>query len=206
MKKFFALPTAAGPVSVSTLIALLLSLAVATGARAQDPPTAPNQDAPRVVVISEKSPFGAGVLEVFTLPTIGYAYAGNWRRGIPSGLVRVGGMGLVMSQQLTFFGDPPPCRDLCVAGAVMLGLGTIWALIDVVGTTKRENEKRRLRAGGVARPPSTARGRQLVTGDAIRVRASRSTEPDPWDDEQTPRSSWAGQVSRPSGSRREFVG
>ncbi len=65
----------------------------------------------------------------------------------------------------------------------MLGLGTIWALIDVVGTTKRENEKRVERAGGVARSPSTAHGRQLVAGDSIRVRASRSTEPDPqWTD------------------------
>ena len=122
MKKFFALPTAAGPTSARTLMALLLSLAVAPGARAQDRPQAPNEDASQVVVISEKSPFAAGVLEVFTLPTIGYAYAGNWRRGIPSGLVRLGGLGLIISQQLTIFGDPPPCRDRCVAGAVIFGL------------------------------------------------------------------------------------
>jgi len=35
----------------------------------------------------------------------------------------------------------------------------------------------------LAHVPSTAHGQQLVTGDAIRVRASRSTEPDPqWTD------------------------
>ena len=35
----------------------------------------------------------------------------------------------------------------------------------------------------LAHAPSTAHGQQLVTGDAIRVRASRSTEPDPqWTD------------------------
>ena len=183
MKKCFALPTAAGPMSARTLIALLLYLAMAPAARAQDRPQAPNEDAPQVVVISEKSPFAAGGLEVFTLPTIGYAYADNWRRGIPSGLVRLGGIGLIVSQQLTIFGDPPPCLDLCVAGTVIFSLGTIWAVIDVVGTTKRENEKRRERAGAMAGAPSTARGRQLVAGDAIRVRASQSTEPDPqWTD------------------------
>ncbi len=137
----------------------------------------------QVVVISERSPVLAGALEVFTFPTIGYAYAGNWRRGIPSGLVRLGGLGLIISQQLTIFGDPPPCRDRCVAGAVIFGLGTIWALIDVVGTTKRENERRRERAVGVARARSTAHGQQVRVGEAIRVRDLQSTEPDPqWTD------------------------
>ena len=182
-EKVFAVATAAGLISASTSIALLLSLAVAPGARAQDRPQAPNEDTPQVVMISERSPSAAGVLEVFTLPTIGYAYAGNWRRGIPSGLVRLGGLGLVISQQFTIFGAPPPCRDRCVAGAVILGLGTVWALIDVVGTTKRENERRRERAGGVAQARSTAHSQQLVAGEAIRVRDSQSTEPDPqWTD------------------------
>ena len=212
MKKFFALAATAGPMSASTLIALLLSLAMATDARAQDRPQALNEDAPQVVVISEKSPFAAGVLEVLTLPTIGYAYAGNWRRGIPSGLVRLGGVGLVASQQFTIFGDPPPCRDRCVAGAVILGLGTIWALIDAVGTTKRENEKRRERAGGVAHAPSTALGQELVAGDAIRVRASQSTEQDPqWTDATvvrlTPDTLWyqaSGSVSAMSSDNVEL--
>ena len=158
MKKFFALPTAAGLMIARTLIALLLSPAMAPAARAQDRPQAPNEDAPQVVVISERSPVLAGALEVFTLPTIGYAYAGNWRRGIPSGVVRLGGLGLILSQQFTILGDPPPCRGRCVAGAVIFGLGTIWAVIDVVGTTKRENDKRRERAGAMAGAPSTARG------------------------------------------------
>ena len=167
MKKFFALATAAGLMSASTLMALLLSLAVAPGARAQERPQALNEDAPQVVVISEKSPFAAGVLEVFTLPTIGYAYADNWRRGIPSGLVRLGGMGLVVSQQFTILGDPPPCRGRCVAGAVIFGLGTIWALVDVVRTTKRENERRRERAIGVAVLPNIRSSGASVT---LRVR------------------------------------
>ncbi len=75
MKKFFAFTTAAGLMSASTLIALLLSFAVAPHARAQDRPQAPNEDASQVVVISERSPVLAGALEVFKLPTIGYAYA-----------------------------------------------------------------------------------------------------------------------------------
>ncbi len=148
-------------------MALLLSLAVAPGARAQDRPQAPNEDASQVVVISERSPVLAGALEVFTLPTIGYAYAGNWRRGIPSGLVRLGGLGLILSQQFTTLGDPPPCRGRCVAGAVIFGWGTIWALIDVVGTTKRENQKQRERAVEVAVLPNV---RSFGASLAVRVR------------------------------------
>ena len=142
-------------------------LARAPGARAQDRPQAPNEDAPQVVVISEKSPFVAGVLEVFVLPTVGYAYAGNWSRGIPSALVRIVGLGLVVEQQFTIFGKPPPCEGQCVVGAVLYGVGTIWAAIDAAGTAKRENEKRRERAVGVAVLPNI---HSFGASHAVRIR------------------------------------
>ncbi len=135
-----------------------LTLTVATDSRARDRLGAADDDAPQVVVISEKSPFLAGALEVLTLPTIGYAYAGNWSRGIPSALVRIVGFGLVAEQQFTVFGSPPPCEGQSQAGLALAVVGTIWAVIDAAGTARRTNEKCRAEAQRLALIPTFGAG------------------------------------------------
>jgi hypothetical protein len=104
-------------------------LGLATSAHAQNTPNAPLADTAQVVVVSERSPLGAAAMEWF-IPTAGYAYAGKWSRGIPSGLVRIVGIGLVVSDQFTVFGAPPPCEGQCIVGAAILVVGTVWAMID----------------------------------------------------------------------------
>ena len=130
--------------SVSTSAILL---ALATSLQAQDTSRAPASNTAQVVVISEKSAVGAGVLE-WAIPTVGYAYAGNWSRGIPSALIRIAGGLLVIDQQFVIFGDPPPCEGQCILGGAMALGGTIWAVIDAGGTARRENERRRQAARG----------------------------------------------------------
>ena len=135
------------------LLTVGILLALAAEIQAQDTSGAPEGDTRQVVVVSEKSALGAAALEWF-IPTVGYAYAGSWSRGIPSGLVRVGGLVLMASQQLVLFGEPPPCRDRCVVGAAVFAAATIWAMVDAGRTAGRENEKRRAAASGVALVPT----------------------------------------------------
>lgn len=136
----------------TTVAVACTALLWAGQAGAQDVPTA-DGDSASVVVVSEKSPVAAGVLE-WVFPTIGYAYAGNWTRGLPSGLVRITGAVLIVSQQFVIFGEPPPCRDECVAGAIMLVGGTVWAIIDAGRTASKENERRRASLLGASVAPT----------------------------------------------------
>ena len=130
-------------------------------------PSFPARDLPQVAVISEKSPFLAGTLEI-TLPTLGYAYAGDWTRGLPSAGVRILGL-LLWGEQLSPYG-PPPCDAKCVAGGVMLIGGLIWAAKDAAGTARRTNEGRRAEALGAIVLPTLEGGK---LGMLIQFRALR---------------------------------
>jgi hypothetical protein len=126
---------------VATLISLLLLLTIPRALSGQDPEPGPDPVS-EPVVVSEKSPFAAGVIE-WALPTAGYAYAGDWSRAIPSGIVRVAGFAMVVGQQFTIFGDPPPCEGTCIAGAILLAGGTLWGVLDAAATARRTNERLR---------------------------------------------------------------
>ncbi len=122
----------------------VLLLASAGPAHAQEP-LSPDSAGGSVVQVTEKSTIAAGLLE-WLVPTAGYAYAGNWVRGIPSALARVGGIALYLDDQFTIFGSPPPCEAKCVAGAALAVGGTIWGIVDASATASRENERRRAEA------------------------------------------------------------
>ncbi len=129
-------------------------LITAVGARAQEGPTTRGGgDAQSVAVVSEKSPVAAGVLE-WAFPTLGYAYAGNWSRGVPSALVRITGLVLFMEDQFVIFGEPPPCEGQCVLGVAMALGGTIWAIVDAGRTATRENERKRASVLGATVVPT----------------------------------------------------
>lgn len=127
----------------ATVVAACIVLFFATGrVQAQDAPPAPDGEDTTAVAVSDKSPVTAGVLEWF-VPTLGYAYAGNWSRGIPPALVRVTGVILIFSQQFVLFDEPPPCRGECLAGVALLLGGTVWAIVDAGNTATRQNARRR---------------------------------------------------------------
>jgi hypothetical protein len=130
-----------------------LLFVLATSLQAQDTSGAPPTAATQVVVISEKSALAAGVLE-WAIPTVGYAYAGNWSRGILPAVVRIGGLLLVIEQQFVIFGAPPPCEGQCILGLAMAVGGTVWAVVDAGRTAGRENERRRSAALGATLVPT----------------------------------------------------
>ena len=82
---------------------------------------APGGDTPPPVTSSEKSPATAALLEAFTVPTLGYAHAGSWARGLPSAAVQLLGVGLALEQQfcLCIFEEPPPCVGRCIVGIAL---------------------------------------------------------------------------------------
>ena len=102
---------------------------------------APGADTLPPVIGSEKSVTTAALLEAFTVPTLGYAYAGSWARGLPSAAVQLLGVGLALEQQLClcFFEEPPPCVGRCVVGIALAVGARVWAIIDASLTVKRNN-------------------------------------------------------------------
>jgi hypothetical protein len=151
--------------STSVLLSLLVVQGLLLPTEAMTQERIP--DPPRVVVVPGKSPFLAGALEIITLPTIGYAYAGNWTRGFPSAAVRILGFALWREQ---LYWSPPPCQAQCIAGAIMLYGGWIWAASDAAGTARRTNEERRTEALRGAVLPTLHRG---SLGVQIQLRVSR---------------------------------
>ena len=129
-------------------------LFVAPQLRAQDLPGATDSTNPTSV--SDRSAAAAVVLE-WALPTVGYAYAGNWSRGIPPAVVRLLGFAMVLDHQFTIFGSPPPCEGQCAFGYGIAAAGTVWAMFDVARTTTRENARRRAAAVEVSVAPSSGR-------------------------------------------------
>lgn len=130
---------------IARLILLLILLAAPRTLAGQNPELEPE---PAPVVVSEKSAFAAGAIEWF-VPTGGYAYAGDWSRGIPSGVVRLAGFAMIAEQQFTIWGDPPPCEGTCVAGVILAAGGTLWGVLGAAATARRTNE--RLRGEALAR-------------------------------------------------------
>jgi hypothetical protein len=99
---------------------------------------------PSQTVVGDRSPLAAGLLEWFTIPTVGYAYAGDWSRGIPSALVRVAGAALALPRINIHVREPGSvCPGLCAVGLFMVLGGHVWATIDAARTTTRMNEQRR---------------------------------------------------------------
>ena len=108
--------------------------------------------------VSDKSPLAAGLLEWFTIPTVGYAYAGDWSRGVPSALVRFAGIGLSISR-LNVSEPGTACDAGCAVGFAMFLGGSVWATIDAARTTDRMNERRRTTSAGLSLLPSVDAGR-----------------------------------------------
>lgn len=109
-----------------TLFAPFILVLVLCGARPAMAQSPDSNDA------SPPSPWVAGGLELF-LPTVGFAYAGDWARGIPPNLVRVGAVvGIVASDACDGEGDDTACA---VLGLTLLA-SHVWAVVGAVGTAR----------------------------------------------------------------------
>lgn len=105
-----------------------------------------------------RSPGAAKVLEIY-IPTAGFAYGGNWRRGLLPNAVRIGGLYLAVAaifrdSDLLFGGNDLKCQTECKAGFVLGVLGTGWAVKGAVDVTNEFND--RLRAAVALNPHSLA--------------------------------------------------
>jgi len=122
-------------------------------------------DAP---VAGTRSPVAAALLE-WLVPTAGYAYAGNWSRGLLPNAFRVGGTVLALATSIedsAFFGDEWECSTGCQVGIAMGVVGTVWAIAGAVVETNRLNE--RVRAAASLANVTTLPGGGLSIGLRLR--------------------------------------
>lgn len=76
----------------------------------------------------------AGTLELF-IPTAGFAYAGEWTRGLLPNAVRIGSVVGIVSDCDPDRGD----RGTCAAFAGVLLLSHIWATVGAANTARERN-------------------------------------------------------------------
>lgn len=112
---------------VKPVVCALACLLSATALDAQE--RAPAADT--VYVAGQRSPFAAGLLET-ALPTGGYAYAGDWGRGLLPNALRVASL----------FGIVGTCDDTeegCAEWSVAYLALTVWAVWGAVDTAQDHN-------------------------------------------------------------------
>jgi hypothetical protein len=105
-----------------------------------------------------RSPVAAGFLE-YIIPTAGFAYGGDWRRGLLPNALRIGGLVLVVSRsELGLFGTESECQTECKAGFVLAVVGSIWAIAGAVDTTNEFNDRLRAASAQVTISPFAGGG------------------------------------------------
>ena len=114
-----------------------------SGARAQD--TLATTEILRQYEAQKKNAAVAAVLE-YTFPFVGYAYAGNWRRGLAPGGMALGGFLLLAPCAYTDLG---PCSDnqqiAALAGITLIVASRIWGAVGASHTATDHNRTLRQR-------------------------------------------------------------
>lgn len=93
------------------------------------------QSSDSLAIDSYKSPALSAALE-WAVPTLGYAYAGRWRKGVLPSVLRIGGVVLIVCAYTGQETIPNPY----IAGEVMGVIGTVWAMTGAAHTAKQTNE------------------------------------------------------------------
>ena len=90
-----------------------------------------------VFVEGERSNVLSGVIELY-LPTVGFAYAGDWKRGLLPNALRIGSfIGLLSTVD---FLDDSSSSDTAAGLWVIAFLGTtVWAVVEAVNTANDRN-------------------------------------------------------------------
>lgn len=99
------------------------------------PATAEGQAADTVFVGTEHSPWTSGFLE-FVFPTAGFAYAGDWKRGLLPNAFRVGAL---IGFAETYDDATDTCEDDCTAWSIALLATTVWAIVGAAQTATDYN-------------------------------------------------------------------
>ena len=97
-----------------------------------------------VYVGRSHSPIAAGVIE-FVLPSAGFAYAGDWKRGFLPNVIRLAtGIGF----EQTYDKNNDTCEiAACNVWAVLFLASTIWSIVGAVNTAGDHNATFRRSAG-----------------------------------------------------------
>ena len=114
---------------------ILLGLALA--ALASQPTVVEGQQATTdtVFVAGERSVVLSGVLEYF--PTLGFAYAGDWKRGFLPNAFRVASF-IGLFSTVDFLDSSSPDTAETVWGVALIAT-TVWAVVGAVNTAKDHN-------------------------------------------------------------------
>jgi hypothetical protein len=97
-----------------------------------------------------RSPVLAGALELLLpIPTLGYAYAGNWRRGLLPGGVQVLGVFVLaygvtdtVVEGVVTGDDDATCGAACAVGIAMILGGRVWSTVGAARTAQSWNLER----------------------------------------------------------------
>ena len=89
---------------------------------------------------------GVAVLLEWLVPTVGHAYAGNWKRGLLPNAVRVSGA-VLFAVGLSEGSDGDVYSGETELGLVMMAGGTIWAMVRAGRTARDYNDGLRFDAG-----------------------------------------------------------
>ena len=101
-------------------------------------PVAGQSAADTVRVGHRHSPAAAGIIEFF-LPSAGFAYAGDWTRGLPPNVVRLGA-GIAFAR--TYDEATESCEGSgCRTWAFVFLASTIWSVVDAVRAAGAYNEQ-----------------------------------------------------------------
>lgn len=105
------------------------------------------------------NPLVAGVVE-WVVPTVGYAYAGDWRKGLVPNTVRVGGLVLFATQvnSAARSSEEDRCPSACVAGFILAGVGTVWAVVGAASTASSRAHRNRDVGARISVTPTSVRG------------------------------------------------
>jgi len=128
---------------------ILLGLAVAVLA---SQPTVVQGQQDTVDVGGERSNVLSGVIELY-LPTVGFAYAGDWKRGLLPNAIRIGSfIGLLSTID---FLDSSSSSDTAAGLWAIAFLGTtVWAVVEAVNTANDRNRAVRLRRAQLSVAPA----------------------------------------------------
>ena len=113
------------------LIAFISLFIVSTPSYAQSADTTVDT----VYVGVAHSPTTAGVMEMF-LPSAGFAYAGDWKRGLlPNALRLTAIVGIVTTADVL----ANTCDGICNAWQVLFVASTVWSIVGAVKTANQHN-------------------------------------------------------------------
>ena len=128
---------------------ILLGLAVAVLA---SQPTVVEGQQDTGEVEGERSNVLSGVIELY-LPTVGFAYAGDWKRGLLPNAIRIGSL-IGFFSTVDLFDSSSSSDDAAGLWAIAFLGATVWAVVEAVNTANDRNDAIRVRRAQLSVAPA----------------------------------------------------